>query len=137
MRSFHTDVTPGALNKVAAKAKSNDATETHPLSSNNNDHTIQSASHNANKMESGHGKIQTKKAKPKDLMTWYANSLALVAFSGGFAVLPAIALGGIFSKIGAAGRSPQYMAMILLLGCYLSDFWICKSFCYHWLLVVR
>mmetsp|Transcript_16617 Transcript_16617/g.35906 ORF Transcript_16617/g.35906 Transcript_16617/m.35906 type:complete len:1197 (-) Transcript_16617:138-3728(-) len=118
-----------ALNKCAAKMKTNDATEVHPLSSTNGKQIIQSTNHGGctengttHTMEQGHEKIHAKKSKPKDLMIWYANSLFAVAFSGGFAVLPAIALGGIFSKMGAQSRSPQYIAMILLLGCYLSDF---------------
>ena len=94
--------------------KTNNAVELHPSSYTNGDNKATHA------MEQGHAK--PKRSKPKDLMTWYARSLFVCAFSGGFAVLPAIALGGIFSKIGASDRSPQYCAMILLLGCYLSDF---------------
>mmetsp|Transcript_9447 Transcript_9447/g.20438 ORF Transcript_9447/g.20438 Transcript_9447/m.20438 type:complete len:596 (+) Transcript_9447:1310-3097(+) len=110
--------------------KSNEATEAHPLSSNNIEQRIGTNDHSSNdrqnnSMEEGDGTKKPKSAG-KDLMIWYANSLFANALSGGFAVLPAIALGGIFSKIGATSRSPQYGAMILLLGCYLSDFWICS-----------
>ncbi|KAL7532451.1 hypothetical protein ACHAXR_004636, partial [Thalassiosira sp. AJA248-18] len=115
-----------ALNKCAAKMKTSDATEAHPLSSTKGGNTAQLNNHDtAHKMELGHEHVRQPKQKPKDLMLWYANSLFVVAFSGGFAVLPALALGGIFSKIGAQSRSPQLIAMILLLGCYLSDFWLC------------
>ena len=101
--------------------KTVDTTEAHPLSLSIGGRNTQSQ---ANKMEQGN---KTKsKAKPKDLLTWYANSLFAVAFSGGFAVLPAIALGGIFSKIGAKSRSPQFGAMILLFVVYITDFSICS-----------
>lgn len=123
-----------ALNKCSAKMKTNDSTEAHPLSSsstnNNGEHQTNNNNQSPQKMEQGgyyNGNkfhSSNKKAKPKDLMMWYANALIAVAFSGGFAVLPAIALGGIFSKMGAVSRTPQYIAMILLLGVYMSDFWL-------------
>ena len=121
----------GALNKVAAKMKTSKTTETHPLSATNKEQSLQSTNQSASKMENGHATTnnKNKKGKAKDLMMWYASSLGLTALSGGFAVLPAIALGGIFSKIGAESRSPQFVAMILLLGCYLSDFWLCEYGC--------
>jgi MFS superfamily sulfate permease-like transporter len=65
------------------------------------------------------------KRKPKsvlEVLVFYAQGLFGIALTGGFAVLPAIALGGIFSKLGAKSRLPQFTSMFLLLGCYLSDF---------------
>ena len=65
------------------------------------------------------------KRKPRDVLEVlmsYSNGLFAIAFSGGFPVLPALALGGIFSKLGAHSRSPQYTAVALLFLCYLSDF---------------
>ena len=67
-----------ALNKCTAKMKTNNAIESHPLSSSNGDNKATHA------MEQGHAK--PKRSKPKDLMKWYASSLFAVAFSGGFAV---------------------------------------------------
>ena len=111
--------------------KANATAEAHHFSLANGKQAIQTTTHigagiNATaQMEQGREKIYPKQ-KPKDLMMWYANSLFAVAFSGGFAVLPAIALGGVFSKIGATNRTPQFAAVILLLACYLSDFVICS-----------
>ena len=65
------------------------------------------------------------KRKPKsvlEVLVFYAQGLFGIALTGGFAVLRAIALGGIFSKLGAKSRLPQFTSMFLLLGCYLSDF---------------
>mmetsp|Transcript_13080 Transcript_13080/g.27490 ORF Transcript_13080/g.27490 Transcript_13080/m.27490 type:complete len:1323 (+) Transcript_13080:168-4136(+) len=79
-----------------------------------------------NDTEQMNGSVVSAKArKPKDVLEIlmdYANGLFVLSFSGGFAVLPAIALGGIFSKFGAESKSPQYTAVLLLFGCYLSDF---------------
>jgi len=107
----------GALTKCSNKLKTNNLADTHPLSSLNRDKTRQNGD-----ME--HGNASKKQTKPKDLLLWYANGLFAIAFSGGFAVLPAIALGGIFAKMSAQSRSPQYGAMFILLVCYLSDFTI-------------
>ena len=66
------------------------------------------------------------KHKLRDLLPWYANSLFIVALSGGYAVLPAMAIGGVFAKIGAVSRSPQLASFLLLFLAYLSDFQICS-----------
>jgi len=108
----------GALTKCSNKLKTNNSADTHLLSSpNKEDKTRQNG-------DSEHGYTSKKETKPKDLLLWYANGLFAIAFSGGFAVLPAIALGGIFAKMSAQSRSPQYGAMFILLFCYLSDFTI-------------
>jgi len=110
----------GALTKCSNKLKTNNSTDAHPLSlPNMGDKTQQSMNG-----DTEHGYTNIKQTKPKNLLLWYANGLFAIAFSGGFAVLPAIALGGIFFKMGASTRSPQYGAMIILLVCYLSDFTI-------------
>lgn len=65
------------------------------------------------------------KRKPKDVLEVlmrFANTLFVTALSGGFAVIPAVGLSGTFCKIGASQRAPQYLACLLVLGCYLSDF---------------
>jgi MFS superfamily sulfate permease-like transporter len=56
------------------------------------------------------------------VLNWYAYSLIALVFSGGFAVLPALSLGGIFARINAHQRLPQFTAMFILLAFYLSDF---------------
>ncbi|KAL3797238.1 hypothetical protein HJC23_004530 [Cyclotella cryptica] len=56
------------------------------------------------------------------VLTWYAYGLTSLVFTGGFAVLPALSLGGIFAKVGAHTRTPQFAAMFILMGFYISDF---------------
>lgn len=56
------------------------------------------------------------------VLNWYAYSLLALVLSGGFAVLPALSLGGIFARIKAHTRLPQYTAMFILLAFYLDDF---------------
>ena len=111
----------GALSKCSNKLKTNNnSADEHPLSSpNKGDKTRQSMNG-----DTEHGYTYNKQTKPKDLLLWYAYGLFAIVFSGGFAVLPAIALGGIFAKMKASTRSPQYGAMFILLVCYLSDFTI-------------
>jgi hypothetical protein len=56
------------------------------------------------------------------VLTWYAYSLLVLFLSGGFPVLPALSLGGIFARIRAHSKLPQFTAMFILLCLYLSDF---------------
>ena len=118
-----------ALDKSAAKMKTKDAAETHPLLPVNGDKEAMTSAPANNsiafsKLEQGRGTRLKPKQNP--LLMWYANSLFTVFLSGGFAVLPSIALGGIFSNIGAVSRGPQFGGMLLLMLCYWSDFWICS-----------
>ena len=56
------------------------------------------------------------------VLNWYAYNLLALVLSGGFAVLPALSLGGIFARINAHTRLPQFTAMLILLVFYLTDF---------------
>ena len=57
-----------------------------------------------------------------DVLNWYAYSLLALVFSGGFAVLPTLSLGGIFARINAHTRVPQFVGVAVLFAFYLSEF---------------